>query len=126
MRLSLILAAFLIAFLALGILAEKRMKETGHELLVLLRQSERALAARDRAEALTALRRFKKHWAKTEKTWALVSDHHEMDQVDLAVDRADKYLSTGSLPEAAAEIASLIFLIEHIPKKETLGLRSVF
>ncbi|MGQ9779056.1 MAG: DUF4363 family protein [Bacillota bacterium] len=126
MRLPLVLAVLLVVFLGLGTYAEKKMKETGHELRALLREAERALAAQERATALAALRRFEKRWTKTEKAWALVTDHHEMDQVDLAVDRADKYLTAGSLPEAAAEIASLVFLIEHIPRKETLGLRSVF
>lgn len=126
MRLPLVLALLLIAFLVLGVFAERRMKETARGLGTVLREVEEAIARGDKEKALSTLRRFESRWAKAEKTWALVTDHHEMDQVHLAIDRADEYLSAGSLPEAAAEIASLSFLIEHIPRKETLGLRSVF
>ena len=55
----------------------------------------------------------------------MITDHHEIDQVHLAIDRADKLITFGSIPEAQAEIASLRFLVGHIPKKESLGLKSI-
>jgi len=126
MRLPLVLAVLLIAFLVLGAFAERRMRDTARELGAVLREVKGAITRQEKEKALTGLRLFESRWEKAEKTWALVTDHHEMDQVHLAIDRADEYLSAGRLPEAAAEIASLSFLVEHIPRKETLGLRSVF
>ena len=45
--------------------------------------------------------------------------------VEMAMDRADRYLSASDPGEARAELATLRFLIRHIPEKETLGLKSI-
>ncbi len=125
MRLALFLVLVLAVFLAFGVFAERRMAAAAREMDALLRQAERHLERGRAKPALAALRRVERLWGQAETPWGLITDHHEMDQVHLAIDRADKLITSGSLPEAQAEIASLRFLIGHIPKKESFGLRSV-
>ncbi len=125
MRLPLILALALVFFVALGIFAERRMAAAAHEMDALLRQVQGELHRGRNEPALSLLRRMERRWGQVETAWALITDHHEMDQVHLAIDRADKLIAFGSIPEAQAEIASLRFLVGHIPKKESFGLKSV-
>ena len=125
MRLPLILALALAGFLALGVFAERRMAAAAREMDALLRQVQSELHRGRNEPALSLLRRVERLWGKAETTWAMITDHHEMDQVHLAIDRADKLITFDSIPEAQAEIASLRFLIGHIPKKESFGLKSV-
>ena len=126
MRLVTILAVALVLFIALGIVAENRMAASGRNLTALLAGVERWLSRGESQAALRELHRFERQWAKAEWFWALITDHHEIDQIHLAIDRADKYLLADAIPDAQAELASLRFQISHIPKKEALGLRSVF
>ncbi len=126
MRLPLFLALALVAFLTLGVFVEKRMAATAREMTKMIAEVERTLTRGKRQNALEGLRRFERRWSKTERSWALVTDHQEMDQVHLAIDRADRFLSSGGTAEARAELASLRFLVDHIPKKEALRFNSLF
>jgi len=125
MRLPYILAVLLAIFIAAGLVAENRMSAGAIEMDRILKQAEREIGQGRAGAALAALHRFERRWSKAEVFWGAITDHHEMDQVHLAIDRADTYLAAGNLANAHAEIASLRFLVVHIPEKETLGLRSV-
>lgn len=125
MRLALILALALAGFLTLGLISEGEMKNSARSMTILLRKAENELKAGRDKTALAYLRKFEDSWTKAEKTWALITDHHEMDQVHLAIDRADQFLSADSPANARAEISSLLFLVGHIPGKESFGIRSV-
>lgn len=126
MRLMIVLTILLAAFLTLGFLTERSLSRTSRDLSRLIAVIERETTQQQGAAAAASLRRLERRWARTEMFWALVTDHREMDQIQLAIDRADKYLRSGGLSHALAELASLRFLLEHIPKKETLGWSSVF
>ena len=125
MRLPILLAVALAVFLRRPVGREAHGK-LAEEITRAITAVQQALNKGDLRTALIGLRRLERRWAKTEKTWALVTDYQEMDQVRLTIDRADQYLSAGGAAEARAELASLRFLVEHIPLKESLSLGSLF
>ncbi|MGE5549170.1 MAG: DUF4363 family protein, partial [Bacteroidota bacterium] len=105
--------------------AERRLSATPHDMARLSAATEREIRLGHKRAAQENLRRLERQWAKVEGFWALITDHKEMDQIHLAIDRAGQYLAAGSLADTRAELVSLRFLLDHIPEKESLGIRSV-
>ena len=126
MRLTAILMVFLVAFIIAGIVVERSMINSAREMDKILLVVERFSRQDKPGEALRKLRHFEARWSRTKNLWRLFTDHHEMDQVQLAIDRADVFLATKKIPEARSETSSLRFLITHIPEKECLNYKSVF
>ena len=126
MRLAAILMVALVAFIIAGIVVERSMINSAREMDKILLAVERFSRQDKPGEALQKLRRFEARWSRTKKLWRLFTDHHEMDQVQLTIDRADVFLATKKIPEARSETSSLRFLITHIPEKECLNYKSVF
>ncbi|MGE5529584.1 MAG: DUF4363 family protein [Patescibacteria group bacterium] len=125
MRLPLVIAAVLVVFLVLALVVEDRMSAAASRLTADLARAERETREGSYRAALSSLHRFARRWQKLETTWAFVTDHYEIDQVKIAIERANRLLQAHSRPEALAELASLHFLVDHIPKKESFRIKSV-
>lgn len=125
MRLTAVLAVLLAAFLVFGAAVERWMAAEAGRMAAILAQAENRAGQARLDEARAQLHRFKTLWKRVQLPWSLITDHQEMDLVEMAMDQADRYLSAGNPGEARAELATLRFLIRHIPEKETLGLKSI-
>ncbi|MFZ5987632.1 MAG: DUF4363 family protein [Bacillota bacterium] len=69
---------------------------------------------------------IEEEWPRVEKTWTVLLDHIEIDNIDTALLRMSKYVETKNSSMALAEIAALRQFIKHIPEKESLSLKNIF
>lgn len=72
------------------------------------------------------LRNFEEEWSKSEKTWAILIDHLEIDNIENSVKKLGQFVATQNLDMSLAEIANLKQYITHIPEKESFMLKNIF
>ncbi|MDI6617763.1 MAG: DUF4363 family protein [Clostridiales bacterium] len=76
-------------------------------------------------EAETSIDDLEGKWDKTEKIWATLTDHIEMDNIELSMKKSKQYINTKDVPLAHAELNSLRFMVEHIYGKEIFNLKNI-
>lgn len=69
---------------------------------------------------------FEEEWSKTEKTWAILLDHAEMDNIDASVSKVAKFIESKDRPLTLGEVSTLKQYIKHIPEKESFNIKNIF
>jgi len=69
---------------------------------------------------------IKQDWVKHKQWWAIFIDHQEIDNIDTALARTEKFIETQERALAAGELAVLRLMLEHIPEKERVNLKNIF
>jgi len=77
-------------------------------------------------KALEHLKRFDNFWNGVKPLWAILIDHTEIDNIDMALAKIEQYIKTGEKGLALGELSSLELLIRHIPDKEKVSLENIF
>ncbi len=77
-------------------------------------------------KALEHLKRFDDFWNGIKPLWAILIDHTEIDNIDMALAKIEQYIKTGEKGLALGELSSLELLIRHIPDKEKVSLENIF
>jgi hypothetical protein len=87
---------------------------------------EASTASQNWEEAQKELVIIQDDWEKTKKTWAMLLDHTEIDNIDEALSKLKMYIETRESSLALAEASTLKLFIIHIPEREALNLENVF
>jgi len=87
---------------------------------------ESGISAGDWNKAEDGMKGITKSWEETRKTWSMVTDHLEIDNIDNTLSRMKMFVTAKDSSLALAEAASLKQYIKHIPEKESLNLRNLF
>lgn len=82
-------------------------------------------SAGDWAGASGQLALTEKEWNKIEKTWAILVDHFEIDNIESSIIRSKKYIETKDKPLSLAELDNLKFFVEHIYEGELINLKNI-
>ncbi len=77
-------------------------------------------------EAEKILSDLEEHWAETEKKWAVLIDHFEVDNIDVSIKKLAGYIESRDYSMALAENKALGILIKHIPENTALKLKNIF
>lgn len=77
-------------------------------------------------EANHTITSLSQKWEKTEDSWALLINHHEMDNISSNLMQVSAYIESKDKSAALAYLASLKHYIDHIPEMETLSLKNIF
>jgi hypothetical protein len=77
-------------------------------------------------EAKSAIDDIDSKWDDTEKSWALLTDHIEIDNIEVSMLKSKEYIRTKNLPLSLSELENLKFMIEHIYEKEKFNLKNIF
>lgn len=64
-------------------------------------------------------------WNKTRNTWSIILDHHEIDNIDLAISRVNKYISYRNTALSMGEIQVLKTLFSIVKESQGLSLSNV-
>lgn len=68
----------------------------------------------------------KERWNTHKKWWAMMIDHHEIENIETSLTRADEYLLHQNQALSAGEIAALKQFLEHIPETEKISWKNIF
>ena len=108
-----------------GVLAKNSLKKSSEKLENYIALIEDDIENGEWENAQIILSELQKDWHETKASWAMLTDHMEIDNIDEALARFSKYLETRQLPLMLAELAVLKRYFRHIPQKESLSLENV-
>jgi hypothetical protein len=69
---------------------------------------------------------LEKDWDKIGKSWAVLIDHFEIDNIDNSFTRMSKYIEAREFAPALAEAGALKQFVKHIPEKDELKIKNIF
>ena len=67
-----------------------------------------------------------KQWEETNKTWAIIVTHQELDQIEISLLTAKIAIENDDIDDALIELGKLDFLLEHINERESFKLKNIF
>ena len=76
--------------------------------------------------AANTVEEIKQNWDKHKQWWAIFIDHQEIDNIDTALARTEKFIETQERALGVGELAVLRLMLEHIPEKERVNLKNIF
>lgn len=76
-------------------------------------------------EARKQISDIEKTWEKTEKTWDMLVDHFEIDNIEMSLKKSKQYIETKDAALSLGELETLKFMVEHIYKKEAFELGNI-
>lgn len=118
----------LITFMILGswFLVNNSLAKNTEYMKVILKDLDADIQNDNWSNASTNFIKFKEKWIDLRSLWTIILDHHEIDNIDLSVAKADKYIHTKSKPLSLAEVEVLQSLIEIVRESESLSLSNIF
>jgi len=70
--------------------------------------------------------RIRTNWGKIRKLLTILLDHHEIDNIDLSMAKANQYILTKNMPLSLGEIEVLKKLFAIVKESEELSLTNIF
>lgn len=120
------IAVLIIAILGISLYANSLLGRSASKMQDQLLLIESSAAKDDWQEAHKEIVRMQKDWSDTKKTWATLIDHFEIDNIENAMVRLQKYIDTNEKSLTLAEIATLKQYVKHIPSMVSPRLENIF
>ncbi|MTI71734.1 MAG: DUF4363 family protein [Firmicutes bacterium] len=95
------------------------------EFITSLNKLNKQLVYEDWGEADKELEVLLKMWKEHRDKWSIFLDHHEIDNIDIAMARTSRYVETKNNPLALGEIEVLIKLFEIVKENEAFTLTNI-
>jgi hypothetical protein len=76
-------------------------------------------------EAEKTLEKFHKNWDKISRTWAMLVDHYEIDNIELELSQLSSFINSKDKSLSLSRLSALKTLVKHIPKKESFILENI-
>ena len=122
-----ILIVILLALVfCIGILSQGILSRSSIELGEKIVKVEESITANDWASAAESIKEIREKWNTAKKTWAVLIDHFEIDNIDITMTRVEQYITCEDTSSGLAEASALHKYISHIPHKEILNLENIF
>lgn len=111
---------------ASGLLAQRYLDRSAGELASDLQRVQQDIEHKDWKDGESSFATLEKNWNRARSSWALFTDHLELDNLELRLVRLQEFIETRDEVNARAEAGSAMSLIRHIPERERLTWRNVF
>ena len=122
-----ILIVILLALVfGIGILSQGILSRSSIELGKEIVKVEENITANDWISATQCIKEVREKWDVTKKTWAVLIDHFEIDNIDITMTRVEQYIRCEDASSGLAEASALHKYVRHIPHKEILNLENIF
>ena len=125
MRIIVVLSFILFALAGFGIWINYSLSGTANELGIKFSQIEQAVKQNNWSDAVKQVSLAKKSWSTRKSWWAVIIDHQEIDNIEVAFSRIESYIDAKNTGLSLGELALLKQSIEHIPKKEAVSLENI-
>ncbi|SPF43843.1 conserved hypothetical protein [Candidatus Desulfosporosinus infrequens] len=64
-------------------------------------------------------------WENNKTWWTVLLDHQEIDNIDLSMNRLEKYIATQDISLSLAEVTTLKLQVDHISDSEKPNLQNI-
>jgi hypothetical protein len=86
---------------------------------------EQSISTQKWEVAQKELRTAQQRWDKNKTWWAVLLDHQEIDNIDISMNRLEKYIETHDVSLSLGEVSALKLRVDHISDTEKLNLRNI-
>ncbi|SMB81682.1 protein of unknown function [Desulfonispora thiosulfatigenes DSM 11270] len=115
-----------ISIFAFSFYTDNYLAKSSVEMIATLKTIENNLENENWQMAQKSMQNFEQKWKDNLFMWSLITDHSEIDNIEVSIAHIKSYLKTQDFSEVNAEIASLFRYIKHIPENEKLTIRNIF
>lgn len=126
MRIYVAVVIVLLLALSVSLITLDKLDSTTDDLVAGFDGLETAIAGDNWEDAGAGIERVEILWHKHKGWWAMVIDHQEIDNIDMALARIKQYIKVRDRAMASGELAVLKQMLEHIPEKEKVNLKNIF
>ncbi len=119
-------ALLLVLIIGSGMLTHRSIERSSQGLQAHIDRIDAGAKSEDWQMVNSQLYHLRKKWQQTEKFWAMVIDHAEIDSISMALSRLENYAASGNKALVMGEVANLKKTISHIPEKEAFKLKNIF
>ncbi len=119
---TLAILAFLVGF---GTIAYYYIDHTAGTLVARTETLERSINIEDWKQAHTNFQKLHSLWDKTSPKWTVLIDHQELDNINVTMSRAKRFIEARDKTGIMTELAELKLLLKHIPEKEALNIKNI-
>ncbi|MDD2234780.1 MAG: DUF4363 family protein [Desulfitobacteriaceae bacterium] len=122
-----IITTIIILFLIIScsVISNNYISSTSGNLVAQLENTQIAIENQKWNTAREQLEQTQTSWNKTKYWWAILLNHHEIDNIELSSQRLKQYLITEDKTKSLAEISALKMLYKHIADTETLTIENI-
>jgi hypothetical protein len=113
------------AILVSGILTQQMLYSESDRLHNSLCTLEDYIISQNWEEAEKTLEKFHKNWDKISRTWAMLVDHYEIDNIELELSQLSSFINSKDKSLSLSRLSALKTLVKHIPKKESFILENI-
>ena len=86
---------------------------------------EQSISTQKWEVAQKELNTAQQRWDKNKTWWTVLLDHQEIDNIDISMNRLEKYLETHDVSLSLGEVSALKLQVDHISDTEKLNLRNI-
>lgn len=115
----------LIIFLGLAWWNTKYLLNTSKELAQEAENIRKSLVDESWDQVNAQVMQFRCLWGRRKKTWLLLVDHDDIDEIDRIIFKIDEMVKLKEKEQALSDIAELRFLFHDIADKEILDLANI-
>lgn len=116
----------LVIVITSGILSIGYFKSSSDEIVTNIDKASDAVKTSNWKNASSSMKRIDDKWNMTEKSWSLLTDHIEVDNIEMSMKKTGEYIDSMDTAQSLAELESLRFMVEHIYEKEQFNLKNIF
>jgi hypothetical protein len=109
-----------------GILSQRYLDRSAYDLASQLERVQQAVDHRDWRESADSFEALEKRWTRVHSNWALITDHMELDNLELSLVRLREFIESRDEVNARVEAGGAMDMIRHIPERERLTWRNIF
>lgn len=114
------------AIILLGTTTIHYLERTAADLAEELLAAQQAIMGEEWELALDRLNASLTSWQELQPAWSILLNHKEIDEIQIALERAKEYVVSRDKTSALAELAVAKMLVEHVPEKERLTWSNIF
>ncbi len=102
------------------------VEDSTTQLISSLSELSKSVEARQWETAKTKFLEIEEKWEKIRSNWTIILDHHEIDNIDLAMAKTSEYVKSQNHALSLGEIESLRKLFSIVKENEALTLPNIF
>ena len=126
MRSFVIILVVMLLFLGLSWWNTSYLTRTSEELVSQAEKVRDKVKKEAWEDASSEVMQIRRLWGKHKKTWLLLIDHEDIDNIDKTIYRIDEMVSQKEKEQSLTDIAELRFLVQDLADKEVLSLANIF
>lgn len=115
-----------ISIIASGLLIIRYFKNTSRNLTYEIENISSLVRENNWEDAKSNIKILQKNWDKTENIWAFLTDHIEIDNIEMSMIKSAQYIESKNTSLSLAELENLKYMVDHIYEKELFNLMNIF